>query len=184
MSNITETIEKVLLKYICHIPAILSPYIIYISDDKPLSIYIFLLLYFVSKVDCFLGLTFSSLLIYFFPLISSIFLFQSCLVYFLSRFPELLLSLYDNSEWPTEISKVTREIDFCDTPQYLYSKGLVLIFTSKGLYVGTSIHSDCSICLTEGLRCVKIECGHSLCIQCSSSWFSLRNTCPLCRKLL
>jgi hypothetical protein len=44
----------------------------------------------------------------------------------------------------------------------------------------------CSICediTLEEERCL-LHCGHSLCETCSSIWFQIRGTCPLCRIIL
>mmetsp|Transcript_17891 Transcript_17891/g.71759 ORF Transcript_17891/g.71759 Transcript_17891/m.71759 type:complete len:90 (+) Transcript_17891:179-448(+) len=42
----------------------------------------------------------------------------------------------------------------------------------------------CSICLHDGNRGLKTDCGHMYHQECMSEWVELSPTCPICRKLL
>ncbi len=40
---------------------------------------------------------------------------------------------------------------------------------------------ECSICLNEKTRGVKLKCSHMFCKKCISTWLYSHNNCPNCR---
>ena len=42
---------------------------------------------------------------------------------------------------------------------------------------------ECPICY-ENKKCDSLVCGHKLCKECSESWLSTKNTCPMCRAVV
>lgn len=186
MSDMTEVIERYIAGLTHTFIALISPLVIYFQGDIYISGWVYLCLYLLSGIDPRLGIFVSLIFIHHTPFISLLFLICSCIEYLISRFPSFIL--YLSTRDPKifgvllSISKTTR--DLVIDPHFIYSTGLVLIFTRRGMYVGRSVFSNCCICLTENIRSIQMECGHSFCVECSSEYLSINNRCPLCRKLL
>jgi predicted amidophosphoribosyltransferase len=42
---------------------------------------------------------------------------------------------------------------------------------------------ECPVCY-ENKRFTTLKCGHTICKDCSTRWFSTKDTCPMCREVV
>jgi hypothetical protein len=49
------------------------------------------------------------------------------------------------------------------------------------LVYGPQADNECAVCLEGNLELRRLACGHYFCRPCITSWFRIRNACPLCR---
>jgi hypothetical protein len=43
---------------------------------------------------------------------------------------------------------------------------------------------ECSICLSEPIGLVKLNCSHTFCSECINKWIVVGNGCPICRRII
>ncbi len=84
------------------------------------------------------------------------------------EFQTFYIEIYNLEQLTLEEEKMIIECAACRVPHF-------------DRFEVCEVPQRCLICSDEVDKVLKLDCGHSLCRICLSTWFREKNTCPFCR---